>query len=162
MSCSISCQTADELPKPSYSERSSVINAISLSYLVYGCEGCGNLSGTVSDLLEENEMGILTENFGIKRADHADPASAVFDTSEFIRNYVGEYRFLTEIKDAESGFYGAAFCDNKNKCVWIAYSGSVTINDALACAGLVLNPGLSAQEKLAFKLFEAVFESDEV
>ena len=117
MSYSISCQTADELPKPSYSERSSVINAISLSYLVYGCEGCGNLSGTVSDLLEENEMGILTENFGIKRADQADPASAVFDTSEFIRNYVGEYRFLTEIKDAESGFYGAAFCDNKNKCV---------------------------------------------
>ena len=38
----------------------------------------------------------------------------------------------------------------------------MTISDALTCAGLVLNPGLSAQEKLAFKLFEAVFESDEV
>lgn len=161
-SCSISFKPADELPYPTYSENDRVINAISLSYFVYGCEACDKLSGTVTELLEQNNMGILTENFGIRREVQSDPSSAVFDTSEFIRNFVGDYRFLTEMNDEKSGFYGAAFCDDRNKCVWISYSGSVSFNDAVSCVALVLKPGLSAQEQLALKLFESVLENDEV
>ena len=58
---------------------------------MYGCEACDELFGTVSELLDHHEMGILDENFGIKRTDHADPSSALFDTSDFIRRNVGDY-----------------------------------------------------------------------
>ena len=58
-------------------------------------------------------MGILIENFGIKRSDVANPSSALFDTSDFISRYVGDYRFLCDRKDEKCSFYGAAFCDDE-------------------------------------------------
>ena len=159
---SIPCQTVPNLPAAAYSENDAVMNAIALSYLVYGCEACDELSGTVSELLETHEMGILNENFGIKRTEHDDPSSALFDTSDFIRRFVGDYRFLTDRKNEKSGFYGAVFCDDNAKCVWIAYAGSVSFRDAVACAELVLAPRLSGQEKQAFELYESVLRSEEV
>ena len=75
---------------------------------MYGCEACDELFGTVSELLDHHEMGILDENFGIKRTDHADPSSALFDTSDFIRRNVGDYWFLSDHKDEKCSFYGAA------------------------------------------------------
>lgn len=156
------CTAASKLSAPAYSESDKVLNAVALSYLVYGCETCDGLSGTVSELLDTCAMGILNENFGLKRADETDPASAAFDTSEFIRSHVGEFRFLADLKDDSSGFYGAAFCDDAGKCVWIAYAGAVTFCDALACGEFVLTPGLSRQEKMAVRLYETVLGSDEV
>lgn len=161
-SCVISCRTGTEPPAPSYSERERVLDAMSLSYLVYGCEGCEDPSGTVSELLAANPMGILTENFGIRRTNPGDPSSACIDASAFIRFYVGEFRFLTALRDSKSGFYGAAFCDDANRCVWIAYSGSVSARDMLACVELAAAPGLSAQETSAFALYETVLDSEEV
>ena len=114
------------LSKSLYSEKERVITAISLSYLVYGCEACEGLSGTVSELSENHEMGILTENFGIKRQNEKDPSTAFLDTSEFIREHTGNFRFLMDFFDKKSSFYGAAFCDDDNKCIWIAYAGAVS------------------------------------
>jgi len=151
-----------ELPASSYSEQDRVLKAISLSYFIYGCETCAQLSGTVSELLDHNQMGIVIENFGIKRTDKADSTSAVFDSSEFIRAYIGNFRFLTYLKNKKSSFYGAAFCDDENKCVWISYSGAVSLKDIMACAELVLAPGLSSQEKSAIELYETVMGSNEV
>ena len=158
----ISCRTVPEHPAPAYTENDRVVRSIALSYLVYGCESCGELSGTVGELLDRHEMGILAENFGIKRTDPEDPASALFDTSDFIRRSVGNDRFLLDRRDESSGFYGAAFCDDEAKCVWIAYAGSVSFRDALACAEFVLAPGLSPQEEQAFALYESVLDSEEV
>jgi acetylglutamate kinase len=81
-SVSISCSSVSDLPEAVYSEKDRVINSIALSYFTYGCETCDELSGTVSELLEAKEMGILTENDGIIRTDKKDSASALFDTSE--------------------------------------------------------------------------------
>lgn len=159
---SILCQKIPNLPTTTYSENDEVMNAIALSYLVYGCETRDALSGTVSEILENHEMGILIENYGIKRTDPDDPSSALFDTSDFIGNFVGDYRFLLDRKDEKSGFYGAVFCDDNAKCVWIAYTGSVTFRDAIACAEFVLMPRLSCQERQAFELYESVLESEEV
>lgn len=64
---SIPCSSIPNSPTAAYSEKDAVQNAIALSYMVYGCETCDELSGTVSDLLETHDMGILKENFGIKR-----------------------------------------------------------------------------------------------
>ena len=121
-----------------YSERAQVMKAMSLSYLVYGCETCAELSGTVKEILEQNSMGIISENFGIKRQEIENAASAHIDTEAFICEQVGAFRFLDSVRDEQRGFYGAAFCDDKNKCIWIAYAGSVTARDALTCAELVL------------------------
>lgn len=162
LSSHVSCTQGVPLSKSLYSEKERVITAISLSYLVYGCEACEGLSGTVSELLENHEMGILTENFGIKRQNKKEPSTAFLDTSEFIREHVGHFRFLMDLSDERSSFYGAAFCDDDNKCIWIAYSGSVSFRDCLACTELVLGPSLSAQEKAAFDLYERVQECDEV
>ncbi len=151
-----------DLSEPSYSGTEKVLNAISLSFFTYGCEQGTDVSGTVSELLDRENIGILTENYGIVRTDKSDPATALFDTSDFIRNQVGNFRFLCELRNDTSSFYGVAFCDDEKKCVWIAYCGSVSTMDAVACVGLVLKPGLTSQEKSAFKLFEAVLESDEV
>lgn len=159
---SIPCSSIPNSQTYVYSENDAVMNAIALSYLVYGCDTCDELSGTVSELIEAHDMGILKENFGIIRTDSENPASALFDTSDFIRGFVGDYRFLCDRKDEKSGFYGAAFCDDNAKCVWIAYTGSVSVRDTIACVELVLSPRLSGQETQAFELFEAVLRSDEV
>ena len=159
---SIPCGSIPNPPATVYSENDAVRNAIALSYLVYGCDTCDELSGTVSELLETHEIGILKENFGIKRTVSGDPSSALFDTSDFISRFVGDYRFLCDRKDEKSGFYGAAFCDDHARCVWIAYAGSVSFRDAVACAEFVLSPRLSSQETQAFELFEAVLRSEEV
>lgn len=145
-----------------YSEEEKVMKAISLSYFVYGCENAEDKDGTVREVLENNSMGIILENFGVKRMNRADPTSAVINTADFIRTYVGDYRFLTDLLDVRSGFYGAAFCDDENKCIWISYSGSVSFSDVVACAGFVLVPGLSKQEKMAFELMKTIMECDEV
>ena len=159
---SISCGSIPNPSTKAYSENDAVLNAIALSYLVYGCDSCDELSGTVSKLMETHDMGILKENFGIKRTEPSDPSSALFDTSDFIRRFVGDYRFLCDRKDQKCDFYGAAFCDDNERCVWIAYAGSVSLRDAIACAELVLSPRLSGQETQAFELYEAVLRSDEV
>lgn len=159
---SISCASIPNSLTAAYSENDAVLNAIALSYLVYGCETCNDLSGTVSELLETHDMGILKENFGIKRTDRDDPSSALFDTSDYISRFIGDYRFLCDQKDEQCGFYGAAFCDDNARCVWIAYAGSVSFRDAIACAEFVLSPRLSAQETRAFELYEAVLRSNEV
>ena len=161
-SSTVACQAGTELSPSPYSQQEQVMKAVSLSFLVYGCEGCDDLSGTVSELLAENQMGIITENFGIKRTNPEDPASALFDSAEFIRENAGDFRYLTSVCDRKSGFYGAAFCDDANGCVWIAYSGSVSIEDAIACAELVFAPGLSSQERSAFELYEKTMDSREV
>lgn len=145
-----------------YSENDKVMKAISLSYFVYGCENVKEKLGDVSTILNNKEMGILKENFGLKRKVKNDATTTAFDTSEFIKKYVGEYRFLADLADEKSGFYGAAFCDDEHKCIWITYSGAVTFTDAIACAELVLVPGLSQQEEKAFELMQIVMESDEV
>lgn len=145
-----------------YSENDKVMKAISLSYFVYGCENAKEKLGSVSTILNNNELGIIIENFGLKRKIKNDATTTAFDTSEFIRKYVGEYRFLTDLTDKESGFYGAAFCDDEYKCIWITYSGTVTFTDVIACAELVLVPGLSRQEAKAFEFMQTVMESDEV
>lgn len=43
----------------------------------------------------------------------------MISTSEFIKKHVGDYRFLTDLQDKVSGFYGAAFCDDEHKCIWM-------------------------------------------
>lgn len=167
--CTVSCPSGGGLPDPPYTETERVMKAVSLSYLVYGCEACdvptdpdGTLSGSVSELLDTCRMGIISENFGIRRTELQDPSSALLDSAAFIRTHTGPFRFLTSLKSEKSGFYGAAFCDDEQKCVWISYSGAVTLQDCLACAALVLVPGLSAQEASAFALFETVMDSREV
>ena len=167
--CTVSCPSGGGLPDPPYTETERVMKAVSLSYLVYGCEACdvptdpdGTLSGTVSELLDTCRMGIISENFGIRRTELQDPSSALLDSAAFIRTHTGPFRFLTSLKSGKSGFYGAAFCDDGQKCVWISYSGAVSLQDCLACAALVLVPGLSAQEASAFALFETVMDSREV
>lgn len=162
LSSHVSCTQGVPLSKSLYSEKDSVIDAISLSYLVYGCEACENLSGTVSELLDHHEMGIITENFGIKRQNEKDPSTAFLDTSDFIREHVGHFRFLSDLCDKKSSFYGAAFCDDEKKCIWIAYSGAVSFRDCLTCVQFVVGPSLSAQEKAAFDLYERVQACDEV
>ncbi|MCI6908608.1 MAG: hypothetical protein MR832_05580 [Clostridiales bacterium] len=167
--CTVSCPSGGGLPDPPYTETERVMKAVSLSYLVYGCEACdvptdpdGTLSGTVSELLDTCRMGIISENFGIRRTELQDPSSALLDSAAFIRTHTGPFRFLTSLKSGKSGFYGAAFCDDGQKCVWISYSGAVSLQDCLACAALVLVPGLSAQEASAFALFETVMGSRDV
>lgn len=148
-------------PQMIYSENDKVMKAIALSYFIYGFERAEEKQGCVATILDDNEL-VLKENFGLKRKVKNDATTTAFDTSDFIREYVGAYRFLTDLADEESGFYGAAFCDDEHKCIWITYSGSVTFTDAIACAKLVLVPGLSDQEANAFKLMQSVMESDEV
>ena len=167
--CTVSCPSGGGLPDPPYTETERVMKAVSLSYLVYGCEACdvptdpdGTLSGSVIELLDTCRMGIISENFGIRRTELQDPSSALLDSAAFIRTHTGPFRFLTSLKSGKSGFYGAAFCDDGQKCVWISYSGAVSLQDCLACAALVLVPGLSAQEASAFALFETVMGSREV
>ena len=86
--CTISCQTGTEAATGLYTETEKVVDAISLSYLVYGCENSEDLSGTVKELVANNRMGILIENFGIRRTDEKEPATAVFSSSEFIFKHV--------------------------------------------------------------------------
>lgn len=161
-STDIYCTSAVSLPKAVYSENDRVIKSIALCYFTYGCESSNGLSGTVSELLNSKEMEILIENAGIRRTDKKNPATSLFDSSKFILKSIGHFRSLTNLSDKASGFYGIAFCDDENRCVWISYSGAVSLKDIWACAELVLAPGLSSQEKLAFKLFETVMEGDEV
>lgn len=145
-----------------YSEEEKAMKAISLSYFVYGCEDAEDKVGTVREILEKNTLGIIIENFGLKRLNKADPTTAVINTADFVSNYVGNYRFLTDLTNKRCGFYGAAFCDDENKCIWISYSGTVSFTDVVACVGFALVPGLSKQEKMAFELMKTVMESDEV
>lgn len=162
ISASIYCSSAADLPEAVYSEDDRVIKSIALCYFTYGCEASDELSGEVSELLNSKEMGILIENYGIRRKDKKNPETVLFDSSEFISQSIGHFRFLTDISDKSSGFYGAAFCDDENRCVWISYSGAVSLRDVFACAQMVLTPGLTSQEKSAFELYETVMVSDEV
>jgi hypothetical protein len=161
-SASIYCSSAADLPEAVYSENDRVIKSIALCYFTYGCESIDGLSGVISEILNSQEMGILIENAGIRRTDKKNPATALIDSSQFIRNSIGHFRLLTDLNDKSSSFYGAAFCDDENRCVWISYSGAVSLKDVWACAELVLAPGLSSHEKSAFELFETVIRSDEV
>jgi len=145
-----------------YSEDDRVMRAISLSYLVYGCENAADLSGDVSSIIDKNTMGIISENFGLIREDESNPDTTKIDTAEFIKTYVGSYRFLTDIRDPESSFCGVAFCDDEEKIVWISYAGSVDFADGLASAGIVFDPLFTRQEKSAFALFRKALSSEEV
>lgn len=145
-----------------YSDNEKAMKAVAASYFVYGCEQAGTMEGTVGSLLDANRMGIVAENFGILRTDEEDPATALIDTAGFIREQAGQWRFLADKKSGASGFYGAALCDDANRCVWIAFAGSVTFRDAVACAAFVTVPGLSPQEKEAAELMRAVLGSTEV
>lgn len=145
-----------------YSEDELVLNAMSMSYLSYGCENAEKNEGTVNDILDNNKMGILIENAGIYRTDVSDPGSAVINSSEFIASNIGEYRFLSDKKDEATGFYGVAFCDDYNKCVWVSFSGTVTMSDVWSCVGFVCCPWLSSQERSAFDFMNEVMRSDEI
>ena len=92
--CVCPCRTECSVLEPSYSEQDRVMKAIALSYLVYGCEGYTGLQGSVNDILDQNVLGIIAENFGIKRTVQEDPASAIVDTGAFVREQVGEFRFF--------------------------------------------------------------------
>lgn len=135
---------------------------MSLSYLVYGCEGCSGLAGTIGEILDTQKMGIIIENADISRTVKDDPTTAMIDSASFIRQSVGSYRFLTDLKDEKNSFYGAAFADDKNKTVWLSYSGSVSFSDAVQSSLLVVGAGLSGQEKRAFELYETVLKTDEI
>lgn len=161
-SATVKCTAFDGSPGRSYAEPEKVFAAMSLSYLVYGCEGCDGLEGTVGDILDTQKMGIIIENADISRTDKTDPATAMIDSASFIRQTVGGYRFLTELKDKRSSFYGAAFADDENRIVWISYAGSVSFTDAVQSSLLVVGAGLSGQEKRAFELYEAIMKSEEI
>jgi len=145
-----------------YSENEKVFSAMSLSFLVYGCEDSENLNGTVDEILNTQRMGIILENADISRIDAAEPSSAMIDSAAFIGQTVGSFRFLTDLKDSKSSFYGAAFADDANQTVWISYSGSVSFTDAMQSVLLAVGAGLSKQEKYAFKLYENVLKTDEI
>lgn len=162
-SADVECTEADGASADgAYSESEKVFAAMSLSYLVYGCEGCDDLSGTVGDILDTQRMGIILENADITRTDKDDPATAMIDSAAFIRQTVGNYRFLTDLKERKSSFYGAAFADDEKKVVWISYAGSVSFTDAVQSSLLVAGAGLSGQERNAFELYERVMETQEL
>lgn len=144
-----------------YAEQ-DVLEAVCVSYFTYGCEGCDALSGSVAEILDSHEMGILRENFGVVRSQKDDPSTAAFDTASFIRSAVGHFRFLCDSRDEKSSFYGAAFCDDAAQRVWVSYSGSVSLADTWACLGLACKPGLTSQEREAFTFFGEVLQTPEV
>lgn len=159
---SVTCTAWTDIDQERYSESAKVFSAMSLSYLVYGCETCDNPSGTVSEMLDTKRLGIVIENADILRTNPTDPSTALIDSSSFIRQAVGSYRLVADLKDERSSFYGAAFADDKDKVIWIAYSGSVSLTDALQCMLLAIGPTLSRQEKHAFELYETVLAADEI
>ena len=159
---SVSCTPWEAGDSAPYTESEKVFASMSLSYLVYGCEGCDKLVGTASTILDSQKMGIIIENADIKRTDPADPTTALIDSAAFIRQTVGNFRFLTDLKDSRSSFYGAAFADDDMRTVWIAYAGSVSLTDAVESALLVVGAGLSGQEKCAFSLYETVLQTEEI
>ena len=161
-SATVKCTVFDGGTAESYSEPEKVYAAMSLSYLVYGCEGCDALEGTVKDILDTQKMGIIIENADISRTDKNDPTTAMIDSASFIRQAVGNYRFLTDLKDEKSSFYGAAFADDENKVIWLTFSGSVSFTDAVQSSLLVAGAGLSGQEKRAFWLYETVLKCEEI
>lgn len=143
-------------------EPDKVFTAMALCTLSYGCESIDAPSGTVADMVAGGKMGIITENADVKRQDPADAATALIDTAAFILRYAGDMRFVTDLKDEKSGFYGAVFADDARRTLWIAYAGSITFSDALASVGLVLKPNLTRQEKQAFELYETTLQTDEI
>lgn len=161
-SASVSCTAWERPSADAYSENDRALAALSLSWLVYGCETVDAPHGTVADILDTETMWIIIENAYVKRTDPRDPATAIIDSADFIRQTTGDYRFLTELKDKRSSFYGAAYADDEHKTVWLAFSGSVSLIDAVESAMLVLGADLSLQEKCAFELYESVLASDEI
>jgi len=145
-----------------YSKEEKIIDAVAVSYLVYGCECCDGLNGTVSEILDNNKMGILIENAFVSRTDPSDPATALINTEKFVREFIGDFRFLCDLKDDRCSFYGVALADDINKVIWVSYSGSVDFKDTLQCGLMSFGAGLSQQEKDAFKLYENVLETDEI
>lgn len=163
LTASATCSAWSALPEAEcYSGSEKVFSAMSLSFLVYGCEGCDAPRGAVSEILDIEKMGIIIENADISRTDPADPSTAMIDSATFIRRTVGNYRLITDLKDKKSSFYGAVFADDATKTVWISYSGSVDFKDALQSMMLVAGPGLSGQEKHAFELYEAALKTEEI
>ena len=125
-------------------------------------ETAQNPHGTVEQILEHEEMGIIIENADIRRTDKNDPTTAVIDSAAFIRQAVGKYRLLLSEKDSQSSFYGAALADDKEKVIWIAYSGSVDFTDAMQSMMLAVGASFSRQERLAFALYEKTLQTPEI
>ena len=161
-SASVACSVWSGPEVECYSESQKVFSAMSLSFLVYGCETCEAPSGTVSEILDTEHMGIIIENADISRTDKGDRSTALIDSAAFIRREVGNYRLIKDLKDNKSSFYGAAFADDISKTVWISYSGSVDLTDALQSLLLVADPMLSRQENLAFEFYETVLKTEEI
>lgn len=145
-----------------YTEEQKVFAAMSLSFLVYGCEEHPEAAGTVSHILDTEDMGIIRENADITRTDRGDPTTAMIDSARFIRRTVGEYRLIATRQDARSGFYGAAFADDAAQTVWIAYAGSVTLPDAWQSVLMAVGPSLSRQEREAFAFYEEMLKTPEM
>jgi len=79
------CRRAAALPSappaPSgslpYSEQQQVPIAMALSYLAYGYQGELPSAGTVSELIDAGNIGILQENAGVCRANPEDSSTAL-------------------------------------------------------------------------------------
>ncbi len=153
-----------ETPKGAegYTEEEKVLAALSLSYFCYGCERAEGLSGTVGEILQAQDFAIIEENYGLVRGNADDPSTTAFDVKEFILGQIADYRFLCELKDEKSGFYGAAFCDDARETVWAVFAGAVDANDIPACLGAALRPGLTEQERLAFALLQEICVREEL
>lgn len=162
LTASVECTQWSDNSDSIYEEKQKVMNAVALSYLVYGCEGCDELSGSVADILDNQRMGIIIENADISRTDASAPGTAMINSADFIRQYVGDYRIISDLKDEANSFYGAAFADDENKVVWITYAGSVSMKDTWQCILLACGARLSGQEKRAFELYETVLGTDEI
>lgn len=159
---SVSCTPWTGQPVTAYTEQNKVLTAVSLSCLCYGCETCDAPCGTVSELLDREQMGIITENADITRTDRDDPSTALIDSGAFIRRMTGGFRFVTELRDENSSFYGACFADDANKVLWLAYAGSVSFKDAVQSVKLAVGAGLSGQEEHAFALYEQALHTEEI
>ena len=160
--CKITCKGFEGLQTDAYTEEEKVWISMSLSYLVYGCEACDHETGLVEDIIDPDKMGIIRENADILRKDPSDPASAYIDSADFIRQHTGSFRYLSELRDEKSSFYGVAFADDEKKVVWVSYSGSVSFMDALQSLKLAIGPSLSEQERDAFVFYESVLSLVEV
>lgn len=166
--CPLGYIMGEPLKEDTYTKKELLQSAIALSQLVYGCERSEGLvegredESTVQNIMDANEMGIITENFGVKRINSVDPATALINTKEYINTITGNYKLIAYDGDRRSGFFGAAFCDEERKCIWITFAGATGINDYMAGAGLVLAPRLTRQEKYAIEFYNEVASCDKV
>lgn len=161
-SATIQCTEFKNTANKSYSESEKVFAAMSYSYFVHGCEECSDLSGTVGDILDTKKPKYVEGNADIIRRVDDDPKTSTIDTEDFIKREAGSHRFLIDLRDERSGFYGAAFSDDENKVVWISYSGVISVSDFVQFLLLMVGPGFSRQEEKAFELYENVLKTPEI